>query len=178
MLKLALMLGAMGAAFFAGGRTIYSALQLQVPFGTAIKMTPDPANIWSWHDTLTLPKNTLTKAFPVMVDFDNNGKMDTELKDVRVMITDMQVSSLNLNANSYDPARFRIHIRNGDGVLWDLSPIHHTSSSYRFGYEAHLATPLSLPVSSTLDIELTSVDSALGNDQAVNVHLIGRLVTL
>jgi hypothetical protein len=176
MLKLALMLGAMGAAFFAGSRTIYSALQLQVPFGTAIKMTPDPANIWSWHDTLTLPKNTASKTFPVMVDFDNNGKMDTELKDVRVMITDMQVSYPAGSAQHWQT--MRVTIRDASGILWDMTPTTWHYQQQRFGYETHLATPLALPVASNLDVEMLLPYGAVNEDMVVTVHLIGRLVTL
>ena len=75
MLKLAfLLLFCTGTAFYAGGRSVYSGLQLQLFGGTALKMAPDPSNIWSWHETITIPSSR-SITVPVLVDFDKNGKM-------------------------------------------------------------------------------------------------------
>ena len=79
------------AATFVAGSTVYSPFQFQLPL-PGLKVTPDPANIWSWHSNISLPPTTkLTTLFEqVLVDFDNNGKMDTEYPELRVLITDIQ----------------------------------------------------------------------------------------
>ena len=93
MFKTAFVLAGMsGLFFFANPYVVYSGIQAQQPVGTAFKMTPDPSNIWSWHHTVTVKPNT-TVTVPVVIDFDKNGKMDTEYSFTRVLVTDLQGAS-------------------------------------------------------------------------------------
>ena len=116
MLKLALLgiLG-MGTAFYAGGRAVYSGLQLQIFGGAGLKVTPDPSNIWSWHETIPGGKTV-----PVLVDFDKNGKMDSENPAFRVLITDMQ-TTLDGNYSRISSVR----LLDDQGTRWDLSLEHY-----------------------------------------------------
>ena len=93
MLKtIALVVACSAAAFGASSaaRTVYSPLQPATPVGSSFKMSPDIANIWSWHETISTFQFS-TSLTPVLVDFDGNGVMDTEYPFARVVITDMQV---------------------------------------------------------------------------------------
>ena len=155
--------------FMAAGRVHYSGLQIQHPIGSAFKMTPDHSNIWSFHETVTIPANSSKKyTVSVKVDFDNNGKMDTEYKELRVSITDM----LFLDAGASLQAG-TVLIRDDSGPRWVLS----RPSSSDLRYVDHLTTPLVLPVDSGLVVEFTASNSS-NSSKSVQIHLIGRLVTL
>ncbi len=160
-LKLTLFGTLVGAAFFAGGTTVYSGLQIQNPLGSAFKMTPDPSNIWSHHESVS-PSNGLT--IPIVIDFDNNGKMDTEHKGVRVMITDIQV----VGSASGD----RHEIVDSTGVRWKCILMRNGNSPMY--YERSFETPIVLPVGSKLEWKYTPLNS--GNPFTIN--LIGRLTTM
>ena len=148
---------------------VYSGIQAQQPVGTAFKMTPDPSNIWSWHHTVTV-KALSTVTVPVVIDFDTNGKMDTEYAFARVLITDMQVRS------GWVPTS--VLLLDNKGVRWDLTP------SLRYYWSRadpgpvpavfHLSTPLSLPVGSSLSVQVKTQAKA----DTFTINLIGRLVTL
>ena len=167
MIKLALLLTlATGTAFYAGGRTVYSGLQAQLFPGTSLKMAPDPSNIWSFHETVTLLANKKLSV-PVLVDFDNNKKMDTELSFARVLITDMQVTFLQ-------PGGIQTaNLQDDKGIRWNLRPVVADRTSRR-NVSYHLTTPLALPISSGLKIVLKSINSPT----TVTINLIGRLVSM
>ncbi len=133
------------------GTFVYSAFQYQLPFRSALKVTPDPANIWSWHGTV--PAN---QPVPIIVDIDGNGRSDTENPHVRVVLTDVQVVTNGATA---------LTISDGTAVRWRQSKTDGPAEgSHAF------ATPLLLPVGSTLTLSsLTRIDE---------VHLIGRVLTL
>lgn len=59
---------------------------MDIPYLTALKTTPDPANIWSWHHSFATPATV-----EVLVDVDGNNVMDREHSWLRVMITDIEV---------------------------------------------------------------------------------------
>jgi len=153
---------AFGMFTIAAPRLVYSSLQLQSPPGSAFKMTPDPSNIWSFHEDIT-PTGT-KQSFPVIVDFDNNGKMDTEHKGARVMITDIQI---------YGTARGdTIDIADSSGKRWRCI-IDRYGVDYR-SYEKSFTTPIVIPFGSDLKLEYSANHSAA----RFTVHMIGRLVTL
>jgi hypothetical protein len=160
MLKFLLAFLGVGAAFFAGGRVAYSGLQLQVPFGSAIKMTPDPSNIWSFHESVVLDKFGKS-TIPVVVDFDSNQRMDTENAGVRVMITDIQCRVLGDYVD-------QVRLHDDSGVLWEMNP--RVASGI---VSEHMTTPLVLPVGSRLTVELEG-----GNQPTIRIHIVGRLVTM
>jgi hypothetical protein len=168
-------------AFMAAERVHYSGLQIQQPLGTAFKMTPDPSNIWSFHETYKITKSG-KHSVPVLVDFDNNGKMDTEHKDVRVMITDMVIRR---GSGTISQSRYLLNnltIVDGSGPRWLPAFRSGIGEKSTFGsfivheWGEHLVTPLVLPVDSSLAIEFDASVSNLVDD--VHIHLIGRLVTL
>ena len=148
--------------FVATGRVHYSGLQIQQPLGFAFKMTPDPSNIWSCHEEITPTKPQKSQSFPIVVDFDNNGKMDTEYKGVRVMITDIQIIG---------GANVEFDIADSAGKRWNLPSFSHNN---RVFYEKSFTTPLVLPVGSELKIEAVWPN----NPSRFIVNIIGRLVTL
>jgi len=153
---------AFGMFTIAAPRLVYSDLQLQSPPGSAFKMTPDPSNIWSFHEDI-IPTGT-KQSFPVIVDFDNNGKMDTEHKGARVMITDIQI---------YGTARGdTIDIADSSGKRWRCI-IDRYGADNRF-YEKSFTTPIVIPFGSDLKLEYSANNSAA----RFTVHMIGRLVTL
>jgi len=174
---------ALSAAFLAGGRVHYSGLQIQTPMGSAVKVTPDPSNIWSFHETYTITSSG-THSIPVVVDFDKNGKMDTELDQVRVLITDISIKrgtgALHVSSDLRD-----LVLKSDDGPIWIPSfagyhlrdgqtrPVFHYALLH---YADRLNTPLAVPVGSGLSVQFeASLDS--GGNQ-VHIHIIGRLVTL
>ena len=163
MIKMMLLLTCVcGTAMVAAPRFVYSDLQFQSPTGSAFKMTPDPANIWSFHEDFRPSQKQ--QAFPVVVDFDNNGKMDTEHKGARVMITDIQI----VGAARYD----YVEIADSNGSRWRCILDRHGSDTRH--YEKSFTTPLVLPVGSDLKLNYR----ALNSPTPFTVHLIGRLVTL
>jgi len=149
-----------GVFTLSGPRIVYSDLQLQSPPGSAFKMTPDPSNIWSFHQEIS-PSQKI-QSFPVVVDFDNNGKMDSEHKGARVLLTDIQIIG---GGGQFD-------ISDSTGKRWHCIVATH-SPNVSF-YEKSFTTPLVIPVGSDLKIEY----KALNSPDKFTVHLIGRLVTL
>lgn len=147
--------GAATLAVATGGRFVYSAQQFQIPFGTALKVTPDAANIWSWHGRVT---EQAPVRFPIIVDMDGNGTSDTENARVRVMVTDVQIPA---------GTRGMLYLSDGTTRRWLLTP----SNDLRDSFVHHFSTPLVFPVGSTLTLE---------DEQSVNceVNIIGRVVTL
>ena len=156
-------LGLGGALFFAGPRLTYSGLQVQVPFGTALKVTPDGSNIWTWHHEQTGSGTT-----EVVVDFDNNGRMDTENPCFRVLITDIQLSWAFFSRASLE--RLVLRIDQGP-VLWNLLDV--TSPAGGIDHRT-FSTPLPVPTAARLVLEAVNYDS---ND-VMQVRIIGRLVNL
>ncbi|MCB9920409.1 MAG: hypothetical protein H6832_18550 [Planctomycetes bacterium] len=148
---------ALGATCLVTGRLTYSAVQTQVFPGSALKVTPDPSNIWSFHDTVS-PQNGKA-VVPVIVDFDKNGKSDTELAGARLLVTDVElVVSLGQGI---------LKLNDSTGTRWEL----HTALNQR-AVDKSFASPLAIPFGSKLELEVLT-DAPL-----VSVHVIGRLVTL
>ncbi|MHC4078927.1 MAG: hypothetical protein ACYST0_10870 [Planctomycetota bacterium] len=165
---LLLLTGISGLFVFASPRLVYSAIQAQQPVGTAFKMTPDPSNIWSFHQTVSIKKGAVT--LPVLVDFDADGKMDTRHAFARLLVTDMQA----LAGDTAMP--FQVTLRDNVGKRWILRSVVGGSNPRVFGpASAHLTTPLSIPVGSDLKVEIHNLGSV---EVTVDVNIIGRLVTL
>ena len=161
------------------GRTVYSPLGVSIPEGAALKVTPDPANIWSFHEELTIAGNATTSV-DVLVDFDGNGLMDTENPSLRVLITDMQVTMrAGSGTGRGDPIPI-IHLQDGAGVRWNLTPIPHAGTQFDVlgvTTATHLATPLALPVGSDLTLEISNTDPN-SRSRVLAINLIGRVVNL
>jgi hypothetical protein len=165
MLKIALLvLGATALSSTATvlfvGRTVHSSpFQMDCPYGAAIKTTLDPANIWSWHHTFSTGPGTAE----VLVDVDGNNVMDTEHAWLRVMVTDIEVvdpGSSGAVAWIRDSVGRRFAAAVGG---WQATgPVHHVA----------LATPITLPVGSSLSVEME------GGSSVTEVHMIGRVVNL
>jgi hypothetical protein len=177
MLKIILLTSVVSVSCFSAGRVHYSGLQIQQPLGTAFKMTPDPSNIWSFHETYKITQ-TGSHSVKVLVDFDNNGKMDTEYKDVRVMITDISIDRAGNRFLGNAPLLYDLFLVDDKGKRW--SPTLIGSFADHVGvvhYCDALRTPLVLPVDSGLRVEFYA--KRLGGVQDdVHIQLIGRLVTL
>jgi hypothetical protein len=170
---------ALSAAFLAGGRVHYSALQIQTPMGSAVKVTPDPSNIWSFHETYTITASG-KHSIPVVVDFDKNGRMDTELDQVRVLITDVSIKRGTI-ASNYSGDLKDLALKSDDGPIWipSFAGWHRRQDSNLFHYADHLSTPLALPVGSKLSVQFEAVLlSGAQYHNEVHIHIIGRLVTL
>ena len=173
MLKLALVFvfGA-GTVFVANaGRVHHSGLQPQLFNGTAMKVAPDPSNAWSFHETVTIPKGTRPYSLPVVVDFDNNKRMDTEIKAARVVITDVQLMFRKGNIYASD-----IELRDDKGIRWNFRKRFAGATGYDAEASVHFATPLVLPVDSALKLQFHT--SGTGNLGRVYINMIGRLVTM
>lgn len=159
MLKGIVLVASCAAAAFAGGsvpRTVYSAPQISLPIGASFKVTPDPANIWSWNESLT--GSGSPHSSQVLVDMNGDGRMDTTDPHVRVLITDAQIW----------PAGEAI-IRDDSGNRWRLEAWLGSDGST----EVHFSTPIVLPIGSQL-----WVDSFFNNSPGFHIHLIGRVVNL
>jgi hypothetical protein len=151
------------------GRTVHSApFQLDIPYGSALKTTVDPANVWSWHHQFANTTNTPVTA-DVLVDFDSNNVMDTEYSWLRVMVTDLElVGDGQIQVGGFAIARIldgtgrRLAV--GLGAYSASGPVHHVS----------LTSPIVLPVGSPLRVELTTWNAP----GTYEVHLIGRVVSL
>ncbi len=170
MLKLALVFffGA-GTVFVANaGRVHHSGLQPQLFNGTAMKVAPDPSNAWSFHETVTIPKGTRPYSVPVVVDFDNNKRMDTEIKAARVVITDVQILCRDGNVSA-----IAIELVDDTGVLWSLPTVTDPGEA-----SVHFATPLVLPVDSALNLRFHTENPSTTRIGTLYVNMIGRLVTM
>ncbi|MFY9344290.1 MAG: hypothetical protein WAT39_17495 [Planctomycetota bacterium] len=169
MLKTALIAIACSAAtasamFVYVGRSEYSTnFQADVPYGAAFKVTPDPANVWSWHHTFTNVGVGTPQVADVLVDMNGDLIMDTVHDIVRVMITDVQVFNSGNNAGVawiVDSGGKRLAC--GIGQYTGSGPVQHIS----------LTTPIVLPVGSFLHVEMLG----LNGGGAYEVNLIGRIV--
>ena len=109
------------SSLLGGGSTVYSAFQIQVPSRTALKVTTDPANVWSWHREIMLGSGGGTLRERVLVDFDGNGRMDTEDPDLRVTVTDMQCALQNISFGNFQlPQTLTVWISDGVHKRWIL----------------------------------------------------------
>lgn len=161
LLTLAFSLTATSAAFVYVGRTAHSSpFQMDIPYGSAVKTTPDPANIWSWHHTFPGGGPTLAE---VLVDVDGNNVMDTEHPWLRVVITDLAIVQVA------GPQPATAWIRDGTGRRFAVSTAPGANS--KAAEHVALATPIVLPVGSPLTVEVVT-----GN--TCEVHLVGRVVNL
>jgi hypothetical protein len=163
-----LLTAAFSAAFVAGsqGRFVSSPFQPAIPFGTAIKMTPDPSSIWSWHHDVTATGNL---SIPIEIDIDGNGQPDTMDPRVRVLVTDVQMFPETQQLK-------HASLRDGTGDLWDLTNIYTTSGDPTANQSFHFSTPLAVAVGSKLLIDVQPL--SLTGSYRVRVHLIGRVVNL
>jgi hypothetical protein len=166
MLKLIILGSFVSLAYLAGGRSTYSAVQCQYPTGYAFKFAPDPSNIWSFHESISVNASQSVDV-PVLVDFDSNGRMDTEYAAARVLITDIQVRS-RLSS---------VILLDNQGERWDISPETVSSGgNYAFtNRETHFTTPLALPIGSNLKVRVRNYNNAT---EPTTIHIVGRLVTL
>ncbi|MHC4078561.1 MAG: hypothetical protein ACYST0_09010 [Planctomycetota bacterium] len=163
---LLLLTGISGLFVFASPRLVYSAIQAQQPVGTAFKMTPDPSNIWSFHEAVTLQKRSSTTV-PVVVDFDADGKMDTQHAFARLLVTDMQA------ADSSGIMAVHVTLQDNIGSRWIFTTSQ--NAEVQSPSSVHLTTPLSIPVGSDLKVRISNP----GNfPVTVQINIIGRLVTL
>lgn len=146
------------------GTTTYStAFQADAPFNGAIKVTPDPGNVWSWHHEVVHPGGTVPATVAdVLVDIDGDQVMDTVHPEVRVMITDLQLVAPWVGpigfARIVDASGRRLTV--GVGGFQSAGAVQHVS----------LTTPIVLPVGSFLHVEV------YGDNSTYEVNLIGRIV--
>jgi hypothetical protein len=158
------------SSLLGSGHTVYSAFQIQVPSRTALKVTTDPANVWSWHKEIVLPRTSSVIRERVLVDFDGNGRMDTEDPEIRVTVTDMQFVM---------PAGFQFFgamtawLVDSHGRRWALL----VADQYtpRTMQPHNLVTPLVVPHRSELFVEIIYDPTA---PQSVSVNLVGREIVL
>jgi len=155
------------------GRTVHSSpFQLDIPYGAAIKTTPNPANIWSWHQDFHAVPPSGTVTANVLVDFDGNGVMDTENAWLRVVVTDIELVSRNRYlslATISDGTGKRYSVSAGNGDPNGGNPATPMSQ------HVSLSTPIVLPVGSPLQVTLENFFNANGEFE---VNLIGRIVSL
>lgn len=136
------------------GTFVYSPFQVQLPFRSALKVTPDPANIWSWHGTVDAGINDLR------VDLDNDGRPDSHDAWRRVMVTDVQIESLGGS-----PA---VWVRDGSIRRWRVDSPSPTNPFAPVSH--HFGTPLVIPVGGLPQLEVVG--------GSCTVHVFGREVTL
>jgi len=157
---------AAGSAFAVKtGETVYSRFQMQLFPGAGLKVMQDPANVWSWHKQY--PGANASES--VLVDFDQNGRMDTEDPDVRVILTDVMVTQTNPVTST---AGLSLTLAGSQGLRLDLRMAEGREQTL----QAHLVTPLVLPVRSDLVLTITPGNQSPGPNASVT--LIGRVVTL
>ena len=162
MLKTTLVLVALAATAVTveTARTIYTR---QAPVWGSIKVTPNPANIWSWNETVPVANGSVQ----VLVDINGDGIMDTVDPHLTVMITDAQIWRQGFYGGPMTAV-----IRDSSGSRWRLATTPSAENSDNPNCEVHFSTPLTLPVGSDLwvDYEFHSSSGLL------NIHLIGRVV--
>jgi hypothetical protein len=150
------------------GRTEYStSLRASIPFGSAVKVTTDPSNVWSWHHRFTGAQPQVLQSADVLVDINGDQVMDTANSFLRLLITDLQLVSADGSAGA---GAVRIHDSEGVRLAASVGSgnasgnVHHVS----------LATPIVLPVGSSLRVELEPLSAA----RFFEVNMIGRVVNL
>ena len=177
MLKTILLCVTCSAVTFAtvvySGRTVQSApFQMDIPYGSAVKMTPDPANIWSWHQDFHNVAAGVPGTANVLVDFDGNGVMDTENSWLRVVVTDIELVSRNRYLSLAT-------ISDGTGKRYSISAGNMDPNGGQtatpMSQHITLSTPLVLPVGSPLQV---TVENFLNGNGDFEVNLIGRIVNL
>ena len=145
------------------GRTTYSSpFQVDFPLSSAIKVTPDPGNVWSWHHEFVNQSGWQLQTADVLVDIDGDQVMDTVHDVARVMITDLQlVGSVGqvATARIIDSGGKRLAV--GIGGFQTSGAVQHIN----------LTTPIVLPVGSFLHVELIGDGGA-----TCEVNLVGRIV--
>jgi len=161
------------SSFLGGGSTVYSAFQIQLPSRTSLKVTPDAANVWSWHKEITFSGGTIRES--VLVDFDGNGHMDTEDPDLRVTVTDMQVV-LPPGFSQGLQGSLSIWLADSQNRRWALFQTDAAVSGVvpRTVTQTSLATPIILRPGSNLFI----VIEGFLNPTPITVSLIGREIIL
>ena len=141
------------------GRSVYSSqFQVDVPFGSAVKTTVDPANIWSWHHSFAVSGTA-----DVLVDINGNNVMDTEDAFVRVIVTDIEIVGASIGTPS------TAWIRDGVGRRFAVG--HSQGQGAALVHHVALSTPIVLPVGSPLSVEVQA-------GTPVEVNLVGRVVNL
>ncbi|HMQ20961.1 MAG TPA: hypothetical protein PKE00_00625 [Planctomycetota bacterium] len=148
---------AIGALALVAGRMTHSAAQTQLFPGSAIKVAPDPSNIWSFHQTTQTTNGKVV--IPVVVDFDANNKSDSELVGARILVSEVQL------VTSF--GRGIMRVVDSGGPRWEL----HTAPNQQ-SVDRSFATPIAIPVGSKFEVEV------LSDAPVVTVNLSGRLVTL
>jgi hypothetical protein len=148
-------------AFVYVGRTTYSsAFQADFPINSAIKVTPDSGNVWSWHHQFVHPSGSPTVA-DVLVDFNGDQVMDTVHDEIRVLVTDLQ-----LVGEIGHIAWARVVDSGGKRLAAGIGG-HQTAGAVQ---HISLTTPIVLPVGSFLRVEIS------GDGGTYEVNLIGRVV--
>lgn len=166
-MKVITIVAALALASFAGmavGRLVYTPFQIAYPIGSSFKVTTEPGGIWSYHNQY-IPAGQRPHLERILVDIDGNGRMDTEVEGVRVLITDVQVYGHN-------GPMYPIQLRDSQGPIWDMSVLGPNSGA-PLSMSHHFSTPLALEVGSDLFVE---VGGSLGG--TISVHVIGRVVNL
>ena len=108
---------------------------------------------------------------PVVVDFDNNKRMDTEIDAARVLITDVQIKVRDEAAT----VRY-IELVDDTGIRWNFRQLSYREVEAGGETSVHFATPPVLPIDSALHLRFeTSAQSAYST---VYINMIGRLVTM
>ena len=152
------------ATFVFVGRTFHSSpFQMDVPYGSAVRTTVDPANVWSWHHEFPNTGSGTGTTVDVLVDIDGNNVMDTEHPWLRVMVTDIELVEGHTGPRT-------VWILDGTGKRFAVA-VGNTSNQGRVNHVA-LTSPIVLPVGSPLRV---MIDHQVG---ACEVHLIGRVVNL
>ena len=156
------------SSFLGGGSTVYSAFQIQLPSRTSLKVTPDAANVWSWHKEVTFSNTTIREA--VLVDFDGNGRMDTEDPDLRVTVTDMQV--VLPPGWTQGAGNLSIWLADSHNRRWAL--FQNDFGAPRTVNQISLSTPIVLPTGSNLFV----IFEGFISPAPITVNLIGREIVL
>jgi hypothetical protein len=164
-MKILALLACAAAASVGGmavGRLTYTPFQFAYPVGSGLKVTTEPAGIWSYHNQFQI--SNLPHVERVLVDIDGNGRMDTEIDAVRVLITDIQVYATGVV--------YPLRLKDSQGAIWELS-LTGPNNGIPLSASHHLSTPLALDVGSDLFVELGS-----SMNTTVSIHIIGRVVNL
>jgi hypothetical protein len=154
------------------GRTVISSpFQMDIPFNSGLKVAQDPADAWSWHHEFQVVTQGPPQTANVLVDFDGNGVMDTENTWLRVIVTDLEIVSTQWAAGVAtisDGTGKRYSVGVGATSTGMAQPVQHVS----------LATPIVLPIGSSLQVTVSNLWSTSSGPQTFEVNLVGRVVNL